>query len=196
MLHDRQAGLEKSFVTTTNQLLTNPTTKQQLLAGYEIGDHGATAQDLAVDNILRFAHDIGFYAPLLSIASGFPGKSYVFHFNELNPWKGKYQGVATHLLDAAFLFQNYNEFLDDTQRSSAEAFGKCFIKYVTGEEPFPEYSAEKGGAMVYGTEGERQKFVRSKRGEDVGRRSTIFKLAESSSLEELSALWGTFLSGQ
>ncbi|KAH6703175.1 Alpha/Beta hydrolase protein [Leptodontidium sp. MPI-SDFR-AT-0119] len=196
MLHDRQARMEESFVKSASRFLKNTTTKERLLSEYDIGSQAPRAQDIAVDNILHFAHDIGFYAPLITIASGFPGKSYVFHFNERNPWKGRYQGVATHILDAAFLFQNYNEFLDESQRESAETFGKHFIKFVAGREPFPEYSAEKGGAMVYGAEGERQKFVTSKKSEDVQRRSTIFKLAELSSLEELSALWGSFLSGK
>ncbi|PVH76547.1 alpha/beta-hydrolase [Cadophora sp. DSE1049] len=195
MLHDQQAGMVDSFVATVNRHSKGERSKQQLLKQYDIGNHGSKDQNVAVDSILHFAHDIGFYAPLVTIASGFPGKSYVFHFNEPNPWKGRYQGVATHILDAAFLYQNYNEFLDDDQRSSAELFGKHFIKSVVRGEPFPEYSAENGGAMVYGAEGERQKFVKSKNSEDVKRRSAIFKLAETSSLEELSALWGSFLSG-
>lgn len=179
-----------------NRHLKDEKTKQRLLKEYDVGNNSGKSQDVVMDNVLHFAHDIGFYAPLVSIASGFPGKSYVFHFNEPNPWKGRYQGVASHILDAAFLYQNYNKFLDEAQRSSAEAFGKHFIKYVAGRVPFPEYSAENGGAMVYGADGERQKFVTGKNGEDLKRRSSIFKLAETSSLEELSTLWGSFMSGQ
>lgn len=196
MLHDRQAGIEDTFVATMNRHLKDEKTKQRLLKEYDVGNNSGKSQDVVMDNVLHFAHDIGFYAPLVSIASGFPGKSYVFHFNEPNPWKGRYQGVASHILDAAFLYQNYNKFLDEAQRSSAEAFGKHFIKYVAGGVPFPEYSAENGGAMVYGADGERQKFVTGKNGEDLKRRSSIFKLAETSSLEELSTLWGSFMSGQ
>ena len=195
MLHDRQAGIEDTFVATVNRHLQDEKTKQRLLKEYDVGNSSAKSQDVAMDNILHFAHDIGFYAPLVAIASGFPGKSYVFHFNEPNPWKGRYQGVATHILDAAFLYQNYNEFLDEAQRSSAEAFGKHFIKFVAGGEPFPEYSAEGGGAMVYGAHDKRQKFATGKDSEDLKRRSSIFKLAETSSLEELSAMWGSFMSG-
>ncbi|KAH7388968.1 Alpha/Beta hydrolase protein [Cadophora sp. MPI-SDFR-AT-0126] len=195
MLHGRQAGMENAFVATVNRHLKDEPIKQQLLKQYNIGDQGLKDQNVAVDNILHFAHDIGFYAPLVTIASGFPGKSYVFHFNEPNPWKGRYNGIATHILDAAFLYQNYNEFLDDTQRNSARVFGKHFITYVAGGEPFPQYSADNGGAMVYGTDSERQEFVKSKKSEDVKRRSAIFELAERCSLEELSALWGSFLSG-
>jgi hypothetical protein len=47
--------------------------------------------------------------------------------------------------------------------------------------------------MVYGSAERRQMFVKSKISEDYGRRSTIFKLAESSSLDKLSDAWGVFL---
>ncbi|EKD15704.1 uncharacterized protein L3040_004010 [Drepanopeziza brunnea f. sp. 'multigermtubi'] len=199
MLHDRQARLEETFLACVNDSLhENPVAKQQLLEAYHIGSgsgNDAQNQAVATDNILHFAQDIGFYAPLVTIASGFPGKRFVFHFNEPNPWDGRYQGVASHLLDAAFLYQNFNEFLDEAQRGSAEAFGKHFVAYVAGREPFPQFAPGERGAMVYGAGGDdRQTFVRSRRCEDVGRRSTIFRLAQSSSLEELSALWGCFLS--
>ena len=103
-------------------------------------------------------------------------KAYVFHFNEPNPWPGRYQGVATHILDAAFLFQNYNEFLDDAQQESTRAFGEDFIDFVVGKEPFPPYVAAEGGAMVYGPGEQKQKFVKSKKSEDYGRRSMICRI--------------------
>jgi hypothetical protein len=67
---------------------------------------------------------------------------------------------------------------------------------VVGSEPFPPYIAAEGGAMVYGSGEKGQKFVKSKKSVDYGRRSTIFNLAETSSLQKLSVAWGVFLRGE
>jgi hypothetical protein len=196
MLHDRLVGMDKTFIASTERSLSDSTTRRKLLEEYSIATANTESSETAVENVLHFAHDIGFYAPLVSIASGWPNKSYVLHFNEPNPWEGRFKGVAGHVLDVAFLYQNYNEFLDEAQQSSAKAFAKHFIDFVNGSEPFPAYTAGDGGAMVYGAGDERQKFVKSTRSEDYKRRSTIFKLAESSSLEELSGVWDGFMGGQ
>lgn len=196
MLHGRLEGMEEAFTESIEHTLCDSATRQQLLEGYNIHNAYADSMNNTADKVLHFANDIGFYAPLISIASGWPKKAYVFHFNEPNPWPGRYQGVATHILDAAFLFQNYNEFLDDAQQESARAFGEDFIDFVVGKEPFPPYVAAEGGAMVYGPGEQKEKFVKGKKSEDYGRRSMIFKLAESSSLEKLSDAWDVFLRGE
>ncbi|TVY80602.1 Lipase [Lachnellula suecica] len=194
MLHDRLDKMNKDFISSTERSLDS-TTRKELLEEYDV-THPGDSPDAAINNVLHFAHDIGFYAPVVAIASGWPGKSYVFHFNEPNPWGGRFQGVAGHVLDVAFLFQNYNEFLDETQQSSAKAFGSHFIDFVAGLEPFPVYTAGEGGAMVYGPGDEGQKFVKSKRNADYKRRDTIFKLAKISDFDKLSACWDTFMGGR
>ncbi|KAN0113063.1 carboxylesterase-like protein [Hyaloscypha variabilis] len=196
ILQGRLDGIDHAFITSTERSIGDVACRQQLLEGYNFLNTSTNSPTEAVDKVLQFANDIGFYAPLVSIASGWPKKAYVFHFNEPNPWPGRYHGVATHILDAAFLFQNYNEFLDDVQKGSARAFGENFIEFVNGSEPFPSYIADEGGAMVYGPTERRQMFVKSKISEDYGRRGTIFKLAESSSFEKLSDAWGVFLRGE
>jgi carboxylesterase type B len=195
MLHDRLGGIDKAFIASIERSLGASETGQQLLEGYKLSKVHADSTDDAADKVLHFANDIGFYAPLVSIASAWPKNAYVFHFNEPNPWPGRHQGIATHVLDAAFLFQNYNDFLDDAQRDSAKSFGEHFINFLVGKETFPPYIAGEGGAMVYGPGDQRQRFVKSKKSEDYGRRSTILKLAETSSLEQLSGAWGVFLRG-
>jgi carboxylesterase type B len=196
MLHGRLDGIDKAFNASIDCSLQDAETRQRLLEGYKFSATHSDATNDAADKVLHFANDIGFYAPLVSIASGWPKKTYVFHFNEPNPWQGRYQGVATHILDAAFLFQNFHEFLDAAQLESARAFGEHFIDFVVGKEPFPPYISGEGGAMVYGPGEKKQKFVKSTMSEDYGRRSTIFKLAQSSSLEKLSDTWGIFLRGE
>ncbi|KAH7324051.1 Alpha/Beta hydrolase protein [Rhexocercosporidium sp. MPI-PUGE-AT-0058] len=75
MIHDRQAEMEASFIKSASRSLKNTMIKDDLLSKCNIGSQVSKSQDDAVDNILRFAHDIGFYAPLTTIASGFPGKA-------------------------------------------------------------------------------------------------------------------------
>lgn len=162
----------------------------------ELYNIGTGKSETAINSVLEFAQDIGFYAPMIAIAGGWPGKAYVFHFNEPNPWIGRFQGVASHILDAAFLFQNYNEYLDEEQCKSAGMMGQHFLEFVCGMEPFPPYSAAGGGAMIYGPGPKRHEYIRSLNSEDVGRRNYIFTLAGSSSLEALSSAWTTFMAGQ
>lgn len=194
MLHDRLDGMVKSFISTVEVSL-GTSQSRQLLEQYGLDNHDEISPDCALDRVLHFANDIGFYAPLVSIASGWPNKSYVFHFNEPNPWDGRFQGVASHLLDAAFLFQNYNTYLDKPQRNSAIALGKHFIEFVVGLEPYPTYVAGKAGAMVYGPGEKRQAFVKDVKSEDYQRRTAIYNLAETSSLEKLSSVWDAFMGG-
>jgi hypothetical protein len=113
MQHGRLDGIDHAFITSTERSLGDVAYRQQLLEGYNFLNISTNSPTEAVDKVLQFANDIGFYTPLVSIASGWPKKAYVIHFKEPNPWPGRYHGVATHILDAAFLFQNYNEFLDD-----------------------------------------------------------------------------------
>jgi hypothetical protein len=195
MLHDRIEDIGQAFIASTKDSLGDSATRMRLLEEYKLLDLHAKSIDETADNALHFANDIGFYAPLMAIVSGWPKKAYAFAFNEPNPWPGRYQGVATHVLDAAFLFQNYNEFLDEAQKGSAKVFGEHFVDFVVGAEPYPPYVAGEGGAMIYGPGEKRQRFVKSSKSEDYGRRSTIFKLAESSGLEKLSDAWGVFMRG-
>ncbi|KAG4443117.1 hypothetical protein IFR05_001443 [Cadophora sp. M221] len=47
MLHDRQTGMEETFVKSASRFLKDSTTKEQLLSGYDIGDHVLESQDIA-----------------------------------------------------------------------------------------------------------------------------------------------------
>ena len=49
------------------------------------------------------------------------------------------EGDTTHVLDVAFLFQNFNEFLPPAQKNVAVRFARCFIKFVNGEAPWATF---------------------------------------------------------
>ena len=197
MIHDRLPGIGTALSNSLARSLQDfPQVTETLLQGYGIVPEMTDGSVDNVNNVLRFAHDIGFYAPLVTIAEGWPGKAYVFDFNEPNPWDGPFKGVASHILDIAFLFQNYNEYLDQDQRTSAETFGAHFLDFVGGKEPYSAYDPGKGGAMIYGPGGpEKHRYLRSTRSEDYGRRSNIFQIEKLSSLDALSLAWDKFMAG-
>jgi len=87
-------------------------------------------------------------------------------------------------------------FLMTFRKALLEPSVNISLSFVNSSGPFLSYIAEEGGAMVYGPGKKRQNFVKSKKAEGHGKRSTIFKLAETSSLEKLSDAWGVFLRGQ
>jgi carboxylesterase type B len=200
MLAHRKSGIAESFCKSILRSLTHlpPGAAKKLLRAYNI--HPALDDTLALRSILNFATDIGYLAPAVSLAQGWPGTAYLYHFNEPNPWDGGWKGDATHVLDVAFLFQNYNEFLPPPQREAAVRFAGDVIRFANGEAPWPAFEAGRQGAMVYGPSQEacRASFVpytEGIAGQRCGRRTTIFELMEEFSLDELAACWGDFLAG-
>lgn len=176
------------FRTVFDQSLADqPDARVALLNAYDAGQDGG---NLA---FLQFAHDVVQLAATRSIASRWPGSAYVFHFNEPNPWEGRFKGVASHLLDAAFLFQNYEEFLDEKQASVGRMFGRHLIEFVNGGEPFAAFSSGSGKVQVYGPGEPRSRQVDAQDLLAAGRRDHVFKLAEAVGLDRLMAIVHTTL---
>lgn len=152
---------------------------QALLEAYNITTQ--RSDDEALTNILQVLNDALFYTPLFTIAQAFPWRSFVYYFNEPNPWDGPSRGEAVHILDVAFLFQNFNEHLDAKQAESARAFGRDLIAFVNGQEPFPAYDAQARGVKVYGPPSNAGSgFVKNKDPADYGCRSVIWQLSQVS----------------
>lgn len=197
MLGPAQAGISKRFVNSVSHTLQDhPSEAAQISKVYEISPD--TADDVGLIRILRFATDIGFYAPAMAFAEGWPeGKSaYLYHFNAPNPWDGPWKGEANHILDVAFLFQNYNEYLSAEQTAIAESFAEHFLSFINGKPPFPDFSAEKGGAMVYGPPASGAAFMESSAPEQVGRSGTISDIAQRIGFDLLATVWNNFMMGQ
>jgi hypothetical protein len=163
-------------------LSDSPDAKALLLNAYDSQEGGELL------SFLHFAHDVVQLAATRRIASRWPGKAYVFHFNEPNRWEGRFHGVATHLLDAAFLFQNYEEFLDEEQASSGRTFARHMIEFVNGEEPYDTFLSGSGKVQVYGPGEPRSRQVDAKEFAAAGRRDYIFRLADDVGLDKLSAI--------
>lgn len=193
-LKPREIGVAKKFAESTARSLIDMAASESLLEAYDISP--STSDQEAVTSILKFATDIGFYASAICMAQSWPGRAHIYHFNEPNPWDGPHKGESNHILDVAFLFQNFNEKLSEAQKRTAELFGKHFISFVAGAEPFPPYAAKQGGAQVYGPPAGRVGFITGLDTSAYGRRDAVWRLTERVSLDELSAAWDNFLGGR
>lgn len=106
-----------------------------ILAAYQINE--AQQDDEAFDRIVALYTDIAFYAPTNLALKGWPqSKSrYLYHFNAANPFPGPLQGKASHVLDVAYAFQNYNEFLSGEEVEVAREFGLAIIDFAWNGKP-------------------------------------------------------------
>ena len=193
-LHDRLPTFVSDFHESIAKTLSHhPDIKARILTEYAIGEENSREN---LQHILEFAHDIGFYAPVVTIAQSWPGKAYVYHLNEVNPWEGQWKGFSTHILDVALLFRNYQHALPEQVRQIGDKFAEDILKYVWGNEPFPVWDENNKGARIYGRGTEGTRFIRSEQSEDYGRRSKIFELSKDIGLDKLSLAWETFIAGR
>ncbi|KAF2707444.1 alpha/beta-hydrolase [Pleomassaria siparia CBS 279.74] len=192
----RKAGIASAFRISLTKNLSRPTAAEAILKAYDITT--SNSDDTALKNILAFANDIAYYAPAQAFARSWPGNAYYYHFDEPNPWDGAFKGYATHLLDAAFLFQGYNEKMSPETREVAISLAKDFVKFANGEVPWRQFDKEKGGLKRFGpSETVASTYVEGNSWGE-GRRDTLFKLKKEGviDLDELSKAWDAFIAGQ
>ncbi|KAI8940531.1 hypothetical protein NX059_004209 [Plenodomus lindquistii] len=201
VLDARKSNIAQAFTDSVNKTLSSqPEAAKELLSAYEITPE--TKDDEALASILRFASEIAFFAPARAFAQGWPNtpdnKFFLYHFNEGIPWEGRFQGEAGHILDVAYLFQNYNEHLDDEPLRVARAFGEDFIKFVNGEDPWPPVQDGKFSARIFGPSSEGNTCRWSKEGlpAHIGRDERILKLGESAGYDNVLAAFQNFLQGR
>lgn len=194
-LENHKAGIAVAFhKSLTRSLNSSPETIRALEQVYDIRSN--TTDEVALRNILKFASDIRFYAPVLTIANGWPGDAYVYHFNEPNPWEGPWKGESSHIMDIVYLFQNFDNYLTPVQQACAKQFAEHVIAFINNKEPFPSRRLSKTGAMVYGLPVDTAAFVESSSPADFGRRDAIFKLAQAVGFDALNDACSQFLSGK
>ncbi|CAK7235009.1 hypothetical protein SCUCBS95973_009125 [Sporothrix curviconia] len=135
-LFQRKKGIGAAFSTFVRSFLdAHPQEADKLLDLYVLGTSGTSDDDEAFVNILRFATDIGYRASAHTLASTFHGQTYLLQFAEPNPWDGPFKGYTTHVLDVAFFFQNYNDFLSSSQIVTAENFADDVIRFANEDAP-------------------------------------------------------------
>jgi carboxylesterase type B len=193
MLGPRVTNVSKTFCESVNKTLGD--NGKKVLQAYDITSD--LSDDEGLYRILQFCTDISFFAPAIALAKGWPGNAHVYHFNEPNPWDGAWKGEAGHVLDVAYLFQNYNDFLDEAQRQVAVQFAGDFIKFMNGKVGWPAFGA-KEGAQVYGPSGKgfTSDYVEGVAASASGRKNTVYELAKDIGLDNLAGAWGAFLTGK
>lgn len=146
--HNLASTLYTSFTRTLDE-----TSATKILTSYNI--YPNTPDDAAFTSAIDMATDIAYYAPALTYAGCYPGTTYLYHFNERNPFPGAFEGLSSHYLDAVYLFQNYNAYLSKEGRHMARLMGRHFLEFATGTAPWGFYRRGeewKWHVGVYGDE--------------------------------------------
>ncbi|KAH7393872.1 putative carboxylesterase [Phaeosphaeria sp. MPI-PUGE-AT-0046c] len=163
------------------------------------GIEPASDDDKAMKLIIDLGTDIAYAAPALAYARSFPGKTFYYQFNEPNPWDGVFKGNSTHMLDAAFLFQNFNNHMPSEAQEVAKGLAVDFVHFVHGKSPWVEYNQDQGRVRAYGPSDKKSTVeVVDKNGWGSGRRDILWRLSEEGmvDLDQLSVAWDMFIAGR
>ncbi|EAW16306.1 putative carboxylesterase [Aspergillus fischeri NRRL 181] len=193
MSHTKKDCASK-FITAIYTILSSKLdVAQQILDKYNITRD--MTDDEAFPAILNYVNDIAFFAPVLTFAKGWKNNVYVYHFNEGNPWDGPWKDRASHILDLAYLFQNFREFMGPDQQQLAINFAEDFFKFCHGVKPWPSVAhndVEAGfTARVYGP-APNVGQVNGPYNEGSLRRSVLFDHADQASLDEFAQVLALF----
>jgi carboxylesterase type B len=191
-LMHRKKGIAAAFcLSITKSLSSHSGLAERLLSAYGLTPE--TDDEAGLFKVLQVANDINFYIPTTTLTETLSEHmdTYVYRFNEPNPWDGPWKGHATHVLDIAFLTQNFNEFLDDKQKATAIQFAKDVITFVNGKQPWDRTSIEDSRAKVLGPHGNLE--VVDDKPEKVGRRSIMTELGEEVGFDVLNDAFNSFM---
>ncbi|KAI9370697.1 Alpha/Beta hydrolase protein [Aspergillus egyptiacus] len=189
----------KKFVTALNSAASSePAVVQQILESYGISE--GTRDDDAYPAVLNFINDVLFFTPVMTFAQGWKGNAYVYYFNEGNPWEGPWKDQTNHILDLAYLFQNFREFLSPAQQAVATTFAEDFFKFCHGQAPWPAVS--KGtvtsgfAAKCYGPSSDDSVAgtVTQAFGGKTRRRRNLYDCTDKIALDDLAKVFGAFMS--
>ncbi|KAH5347573.1 hypothetical protein HBI33_223380 [Parastagonospora nodorum] len=191
-LSQRKDGIATALTTFLHANLATSAT-QSVLEAYSIT--ASTEDTDALKCIMELATDIAYIAPALAWARSFPGKSYYYQFNEPNPWDGMFKGHSTHMLDAAFLFQHFNDELSPEALEVATTLAQDFVRFANGVEPWSEFDEKMGMVRTYGPG---KIGIIGNNGWESGRRDVLWKLSEEGKvdLDDLIGAWHMFIAGK
>ena len=198
MIKQSTVKIASSFRESLRRSLGSADKAGRVLSAYSITED--ISDDQAMKAILRFASDICFFAPVLNYGHCWSGHAFMYQFNEPNTWDGPWKGYANHILDIAYLFQNYNEHLPEPQRGVAIQFAKDVVAFANGIAPWAVFKWETGAlnSRVYGgsdasTSGNVVTVPRPEPRTE--RANTILTLMASIPADDLAKAWGAFMAG-
>ena len=196
MLSSRIPGIATAFEQSLRQSLSSKTSSVDLiLESYGINEPGISDEDSFI-RVSRFGNDVCFFVPTASMAHGFPGETFLYAFNEPNSWDGPSKGYASHVLDVAFLFQNYNEKLPPDQKKTALTFAGHVFAYMYGQKPWPVFTDDNPGSMIYEQQRGGCEYTADLHESRTGRSWNIFPIAEQVGLDTLLDAWDGFIAGR
>lgn len=182
----------------------DPSIASSIVKAYGI-DVEATENTLqTIEPVLNFANDVLFALPAQSFSKAWASSSvagteaFLCHFNCPNPWDGPWKAYSTHILDIAFVLNNYNGLLSSGQAECAQRYARDIISFVNGDSPWKAFSpGPETGAMVYyagetSTEDE-SKYVAGAAPEEVGRRDHLQRIIGESLFDMLLDVWQMFV---
>lgn len=190
-LGSKKAGIAKAFHNSITTSLGD-SLSSKLLQAYSISPD--LPDDEGFFRVLQFVTDVQFYSPTLTYAESLAEKmkTYMYRFNEPNPWEGPWKGHAIHIQDLMWLFQNLNEFMDGPQQAQAKAFAEGVLDFANGKDAWRPWKSEDRVAMVMGPEG-KVELVRDEPSVN-GRRAIIHELAkETGGMDVLSDALNAFM---
>jgi carboxylesterase type B len=181
----------------------SPSLGPAIISGYGLDATATTNTPESLEAVLELATDICFALGARAFAStwgsGAGTESFLYRFNVPNPWDGPWKGRATHILDIAYVLQNYRERLAPGQQQTADRFTKDVVSFVNGGSPWPAYKDGAEGSMVYfateqGNDDE-SRFVARETPETVDRRDIIQKAMTQDVFDKVMDAWEGFMKG-
>ncbi|KAK4447163.1 Alpha/Beta hydrolase protein [Podospora aff. communis PSN243] len=181
----------------------------KIVSGYGLQTSATTNTPESTKAVLDFATDICFALGARAFARSWSAKAasgdgheaFLYRFNVPNPWDGPWKGHATHILDIAFVLQNYREQLSPGQQKTGDLFARHIVEFVNGEKPWAAYQVGSGeGSMVYcapeqGDEDESY-FTESEDPTRTGGRDVLQGVArEPAVLDAVMTAWEKFMKG-
>ncbi|KAI5799832.1 Alpha/Beta hydrolase protein [Geopyxis carbonaria] len=187
-LQAHKAGIQSKFSSALCRCLRDKAAVvTRMLDSYGIAP--PASEDAAFMALHELLNDVAFYAPTVMKAQGWPRNKncYLYHFNVPNVWPGPLKGEANHILDIAYMFQNYNEHLPPEGVAVAREFAAKVIAFVNGEKPWSPFSLVRGEACIIGAGGCKVRPAAEK--ESVGRRQKVWRFIDEIGFDRL---WGAF----
>ncbi|KAF5585051.1 para-nitrobenzyl esterase [Fusarium pseudoanthophilum] len=187
---DRDPGLAQGFAKSLTKAIPEEhhARLKNLLSLYGIPE--TENDDEARIKILQFGTDLKYFATSRHYANHWSSQSWLYYFNESNPWDGPHKGRSSHCLDIAYLFLNFNHVMDESQKKTAADFARDVISFTNMEEPWGEFHASKD-LRVYGAQPESRESGDSLK-TVAGPSEEVQRLWSGIGLDNLTQAWGAY----
>ncbi|KAJ5693116.1 hypothetical protein N7462_002539 [Penicillium macrosclerotiorum] len=137
-----------------------PGLAEKILSAYGMNGENCI-EDECLHGILRFMNDVFFYMPTVHLARVWKtGAAYVYRFDAPNPWKGRWEGEASHITDQTMLLHNFDEFLTEDQKQIGWSYTRDLLAFISGMPPWQPFDDQESFERQYGGSlGDRRRFI-------------------------------------